>query len=192
MSCSTKIRPLRARADQAHVALEHAEELRQLVDAGHPHEAAHARDAVVAGGGPARLAVFLGVLPHAAELHDLEGLAVLAHAFLPVEHRAAAVELDDQCGQQHDRRGQDQQAGAEDVEGPLDRRAPGALIEAFAEDQPAGIDEVDADLAQAILEVRVEVVDLHAVELAVEQLPQRHAAGSPLGQRDHDLVDLAI
>ena len=72
----------------------------------HAHDAAHARDAVVAGGGPARLAVFLGVGAHAAELDHLERLAVQAHALLPVEHRAAAVELDGQRREQHHRRGQ--------------------------------------------------------------------------------------
>ena len=67
-----------------------------------------------------------------------------------------------------------------------------ALVEAVAEDQPAGVQVVDADLAQALLEVRIEVVDLHALQLAVQQLAQRHAAGAALGQRDHDLVDPAL
>jgi hypothetical protein len=77
-----------------------------------------------------------------------------------------------------------------DVEDALDQRAPEALVEATAEDQPAGIDIVDADLAQRLLEVGGDVVDLDAAELAVQQLAQRHAAGAALGQRDDDFVDL--
>ena len=185
-----EVGPLGARADQAHVAAEHVEELRQFVDAQQPDDVAHPGDPAVVGRGPLRLAVFLGIGAHAAELGDLEVLAVVAHPLLAVEDRPAAFQLDGDGGQQHHRGGhQDQHQRAQDVEDALDRRAVETLVEAIAEDQPAGVDEIDADLAQHALEIGGDVEHPHARQLAVEQLTQRHAAGAALGQRHDDLVD---
>src|SRR5690606_31243447 len=63
---------LRPRADHAHVALEHAIELRQFIDAGLADKAAYARYPLIVAHGPARLAVTLRVTAHAAELDDIE------------------------------------------------------------------------------------------------------------------------
>src|SRR5690606_8727133 len=67
-----ELRPLRARADEAHVTGQHVEQLRQLVQPGHADEAANARGAIVVAAGPARHAVLLRVGAHAAELHQVE------------------------------------------------------------------------------------------------------------------------
>ena len=67
-----ELRPLRPRADEAHVAAQHVEDLRQLVDAHLADEAADARDAIVVGRRPARASVLLGVDAHAAELEHAE------------------------------------------------------------------------------------------------------------------------
>ena len=99
-----KKRPLGAWPDQAHVTVEHVEELRQFIDAQQPDDVADAGDAAVVGGGPARFAVFLGIGAHAAELDDIEGLAVVAHPLLAVEHRALAFQLDHDGREQHQRR----------------------------------------------------------------------------------------
>ena len=89
---------LGAGADQAHVAAEDVEELRQLVDALGADEGTDAGDAGVSFGGPAGTGG-LGIDPHAAELQQREDLAVQADALLAIHHRAARLELD-QAGDQ--------------------------------------------------------------------------------------------
>ena len=182
-------RALRARPDKAHVATQHVEKLGQFVDAQATNDVADACDAVVVGAGPARLAVLFSIGVHAAELGNAEGAAVLAHPLLAVEHRARAFEFDEQCCDQHQRRRQHaQDGGTEDVENAFNACAQGPLVEAVAKDQPARAEEIDANLPQRLLEVRIEVVDLGPGSLAVEQLTQGHAARAAFSQRHHDLV----
>ncbi len=80
-----------ARPDQGHVALQHVEELGQLVDAGPAQQGADAGHAGIATGG---LVHHRPVVQHAhgAELVDLERMPVLAGAGLAEEHGALAVE----------------------------------------------------------------------------------------------------
>ena len=66
---------------------EHVDELRQLVEAPPPQEAPSARAARVVGARPGRARLLLGADDHRAELEDVEGAAVQAHAALPVEDR---------------------------------------------------------------------------------------------------------
>ena len=101
-----KIAPLGPGAHEAHVVLEHVEELRQLVDARLADDPAHARNAGVVFGGPFGDARFR-VLAHGAELDQLELPAVLAHPALEIKDRARRIEFDRQGGKQHDRRGKD-------------------------------------------------------------------------------------
>ena len=127
------LRQRRPRADQAHRAAEHVEQLRQLVEAGRPQEAPDARDPRVVLHLEQRTAALvgrrqlgeprLGVDDHRAELEDLELGSVTADADLPEEHRAAILELDGEGDQgEHRRRQHGDQAGHGDVEGPLDAR----------------------------------------------------------------------
>ena len=154
---------LGTRADQAHVTAQHVEQLRQFINAQAADDVPDTGDTLVVGAGPTRCAIFLGIGAHAAELGDTKAAAVLAHAVLPVEHRAAAFELDAGGGQQHDRhRHQQQQGGTDNVEDPLDGSAQIALVEPVAENQPACAEVVDAYLTQRLLEVGVQVVDVHA------------------------------
>src|SRR5256885_8070771 len=82
---------VRARANQRHVALEHVDELRQLVDVPSSQEAAKAGDArVVATSLAHHVAVF--ERGHGAELDDAEFLLVEAIAPLHEEQRASAFE----------------------------------------------------------------------------------------------------
>ena len=119
------------RPDQAHVALHHVEELRQLVDAPAPERAADAGDARVFLQLEHRAVVvvlLLGQLEallvrahvHGAELEDLERLAAPAHPLLPVEDRAARIELDDDRDDAHERQeGDAEQAADDEVEHAL-------------------------------------------------------------------------
>ena len=85
-----KSRLLRAWANQAHVAHEHVEELRQLVQTATAQQASHAGDAWVFGlckvhaGG-------LQAMHHAAEFPKREDFTISAHAGLRVKRRTLGV-----------------------------------------------------------------------------------------------------
>src|SRR6185437_6808660 len=63
-----EVRPLRARTDEAHLTAQHVDELRQFVDPCRADESTHAGDSRVVARGPTRLALRLGIGPHAAKL----------------------------------------------------------------------------------------------------------------------------
>src|SRR4051812_21055047 len=83
----------RSRAHEAHLALEHVQELRQLVERAAPQQPADVRDARIVGDLEQALSglilllklipVSLGADVHRAELEHLEQLAVTADARLP-------------------------------------------------------------------------------------------------------------
>ena len=87
-------RPLRPRADQAHVAPQHVEQLRQFVEVRRAQDRAEPRLARVVRRRHLR-AVRLGIDPHRAELQHHERPAVQPAPLLPVEDRAGARELDE-------------------------------------------------------------------------------------------------
>jgi hypothetical protein len=143
----------RPRADQAHLALQHVDQLRQLVERGSAQEAAdpgHARVVAQLAGrlplGPgAGIAVeqlsqpAVGVGHHGAKLQAAEEAAAAADPLMRVEHTAAIHA--DQCGQHSEdgRREQQQGTRAHDIERTLGRR-PQRVGQA-----PAGIAEIGAD-----------------------------------------------
>ncbi len=116
-------RHFRARADQAHRAGEHVQQLRQFVELGCPQDAAGARDARVGPDGELR-AERRRVRAHAAELVDAKQHAVAPDALLPEEHRPARIELDPQRDAEQQRHEQQQPgAGANQVEQALGHRS---------------------------------------------------------------------
>src|SRR5262249_19535417 len=76
-----------ARSDEAHVATQDIQYLRQLIDAQFTNDGPDASDARIAFGGPPRLAVRFGVHPHATELQDRENATMKSHSFLMVKDR---------------------------------------------------------------------------------------------------------
>ena len=97
----------RARTDQAHLATEHVEQLRELVQRSAAQEASDAGDArvvldlehpLVAASVLVQVRDLvlapLGVGDHRAELEDLELAVIAADPRLAEEHRAGRVELD--------------------------------------------------------------------------------------------------
>jgi len=96
---------VRARSDDAHVAFQDIEELRQLVEVGFPEklpEKEHPRVSLAA-----LLRVTFAVDPHSAELQATERVSVESCPFLNEEHGAAALQLyyqgnDRDKEQQHD------------------------------------------------------------------------------------------
>src|SRR5262249_1848346 len=73
-----------ARPDEAHLAAQNIDKLRNLVNAGFANESADAGDARVAVLRPLRLAVFFGVLQHRAELDDFENATIFTDPFLRI------------------------------------------------------------------------------------------------------------
>ena len=127
--CLDLVRDGRARADEAHVAAKDVEELRQLVEARAAEPATgarHARVVVQFVDGPLAVAhvragptldvapLVLSVLSvvracaHRSELEEEEYATVHPDALLPIEHRAARVQLDQERHQNPKRREQDE------------------------------------------------------------------------------------
>ena len=84
----------RARADQAHLAAQHVDEVRQLVEREAPQQRADARDARIALVDRQPGAHLLGAAHHRAQLEQVEVAAALADPALAVDRRAAALEPD--------------------------------------------------------------------------------------------------
>src|SRR3954447_1465962 len=130
-----ELRRHRPRAHQAHVALQDVPELRQLVDARAPEEAADARDArIVLEQQPRRVLTeraqllheVVRVLDHRPELVEPELAARATHAHLREEDRAARVEPDRHGRERHERqREQEGRRSDRDVHRAL-HRARGA------------------------------------------------------------------
>ena len=126
-------RPLRPRADQAHVAFEHIDKLRQFVQARCPNERSEPGAARIVFLRPDRAGLLLGIDAHAAEFQHLKHAAVQAAPFLTVEHRAGAGELDKSGDQQQERRNDDQtEERQHDVHRSFDHNVE-AEVRAFAE-----------------------------------------------------------
>jgi hypothetical protein len=83
----------RPRADHTHVSADDVPQLRQLVDRRSSQDPANAGDPRVALVDRVPGAEALCSHHHRAQLQDLEVIAVLPHASLPVEDRPAAVEF---------------------------------------------------------------------------------------------------
>ena len=116
---------VRARSDQRQVALQHVEELRQLVDRSLADEAADRRHSrVTARHHLLRLDVRL-VGIHGAELHHRDHLVVEAVARLAEQDRPLGGRLDGDGRADHQRRQRDDgEAGDDDVEHALRHLRP--------------------------------------------------------------------
>ena len=98
---------LRPGAYEAHVALEHIEKLRQLVQAELADKAAKLRLARIDIGAPAGLLRARDA--HAAELEHLKGLFVPANTLLTKQNRTRTGELHTNSNRQHHRAAEDNQ-----------------------------------------------------------------------------------
>ena len=94
---------VRARPYEAHVAFEHIDELRQLVDVGFTHQVAEFEFARVVLGGLYAVAVFVDV--HASELQAIELFSVQSVPLLFKENRPRTLYFDDDtCNEVHNRK----------------------------------------------------------------------------------------
>ena len=112
-------RPDGPRPDQAHVALDDVEELRQLIELPLLQELADRRIDRVPFREETRADLLLGVHLERAELEDVEDALVLADTLPRIEHGPAAAELDADGDEQHHGREQNQPDQAqEDLKDP--------------------------------------------------------------------------
>src|SRR5215469_3739658 len=175
-------------ADEAHVAAQHVEDLRQLVDAELADDRAHARDTRIGVLRPLR-AVQLGVLAHAAELQDLEHLAAETDPRLTVQRRRlpAVFDLDGDESQQHRRQRHHQHAETrEQVERARGEQTQRVASESLTEDHPAWIEHVDVYSAGLTLEKGEQLGDIDTGETTLEQFRDGETA-APVVHRHHDL-----
>src|SRR4029077_586133 len=89
-----KFRTLRPRSHKSHIALEHAPQLRNLIDARHSQKLADPGNSRIFIVRPGRPGVGLRVLPHRAELVAVEVVAGASPSLLAVKHRPFGIQLD--------------------------------------------------------------------------------------------------
>lgn len=116
-----EVRPFRSRADEAHVAVEDVEDLRQFVEPGGADEFADFGNARVVFGGQLGTGVFFSIDAHGTEFINLIFFAKAADADLAVEDGTAVAEFDGQGDGNGERQGADSSdASQDDVDSTLD------------------------------------------------------------------------
>ena len=100
----------------AHVSLQHVDELWELIDVGLSHEVAKGELARVVLGGLHQVGILVDV--HGAELQTLESLAVQSRSCLTEKDRSRTLNLDDECDDGQEWKQTEADDGADnDVEG---------------------------------------------------------------------------
>ena len=122
-----KLRALRARPHEAHLAPHHVHDLRKLVEMEAAQHLSHRRRARIAGRRPDGPALRLRFHRHAPELEHLEHAAAEAEPRLAVQHRAAVLEPDRQRDRNYQRQPQRQQHRQREGDQRQVERAPVAL-----------------------------------------------------------------
>src|ERR1700694_5461884 len=117
------VRPM---TDQREVAFEHdVEELRQFVEAGLADKTSDAGNAAVVLGHDLCGERIGLIVVQRAKLEDVDALVVEAESLLAEQHRTGTVEFYGERDQCHERRGEQQNEGADDVvEQPLHHQVP--------------------------------------------------------------------
>src|SRR3954447_20079479 len=191
-----EVRTLGTWADQAHVALEHVQQLRQLVERGAAQERAEARAAVVgldpAGRGVGRKVgqlEWLGGRAHRAELPHLELAPVEAIARLPEEDRPADGQQCPHREQGEERqRDEQQQPRDEAVDRVLDRELPAFRVGSLRRQERQAAEVIDRQALGPPLEQPRHERDRNAELLAALDLTQQDLARRR-GEGDHDVLD---
>lgn len=125
-----EVRPFGSRADEAHVAVEDVEDLRQFVQAGGTDEFADFGNAWVVFRRQLRTGIFFRIDAHGTEFIDFILFTEAADADLAVENGTAIAELDGQGNGDGERQGANRRKTSyNDVDGTLD----GPLFDAEAQ-----------------------------------------------------------
>jgi hypothetical protein len=91
------------RADETHLAAQHVDELRQLVQVKPPQISAGGRDTGIIGQSPLRTGIRLGIFPHGTELKHFERLPAHPDAPLAVKNGSCRLEPNRSSNGQHER-----------------------------------------------------------------------------------------
>lgn len=117
-----EVRPFWSRANEAHVAVEDVEDLRQFVEPGGADEFADFGNARIVFGCQLGTGIFFRIDAHGTEFVDFIFLAEAADADLAVEDGTAVAEFDGQGDGNGERQGADSgDASQDDVDSALDR-----------------------------------------------------------------------
>ena len=177
----------RARADKAHVPFQHVEELRKLVDPALSEESPDPSDPGISiRGGPNRPCFLLRVDFHRPELEQSERLALLSHPLLAIENGPPALQPEEDGGQGHDRKS-DNDAGQCDQElgTPFRAMEKSGFSESLRENQPARPETSDRNLAgQHFVKGRCFLYP-NASHFALQKLVQRELPSPVLEGHDH-------
>ena len=190
-----ELRPLGARPDEAHLALQDVQELRQLVDRRPAEKLADARPAVDPFDA-ARGAVELerdrpgdGLRVHRAELENLETAAVATDPRLAEEHARAERDANgDRGGEQEGREEDEQEQRNRAVRDVLERELDPLRVHEAGREEREPADVVDPDALRHPVEEPRDEGDLHAELLAAVRQPEQHVVRR-LGERDDHLLD---
>lgn len=133
-----EVRPFRSRTDEAHVAVEDVEDLRQFVEPGGADEFSDFGNARVVFGGQLGTGIFFRIDAHGTEFVDFIFLAEASDTDLTIEDGTAVAEFDGQSNRNSEGQGTDGgHTGHDDVDGTLD----GPLFD--AETQALGPEDRD-------------------------------------------------
>ena len=203
------VRDARTGADERHVAAEHVDELRQLVEAVAPQPRSDPRDLVRTrelvearrrwgcAGVHDRLDVrtmrgLVGIDHHRPELEERERLHVLAEPLLTEEHRTRRVAADAPREPEKQRReGCEQERGADDVAGALHRMCGARGVDGRERQQLEALDVVDRDHGPYRLEEAGDEVDLN-VQVAQPMDEPELELVTVVRERDHDPLDVVL
>ena len=180
---------LRPGADEAHVALEDVEELGQLIHRALADQGAEPGLAVVHVFAPA--GVFAAVHPHGAEFVHVKVLFVLAHTLLPENDGTGGGQLHADGGDQHQRRGQnDEYQRADDIRRPLEEGVAQIVQRNTAQvDERQAVDAVELGVCGHVAHVGRHHGQLGTVLFAGVD-DAAHPAAFLGGQGHHHLVRL--
>jgi hypothetical protein len=111
--------------------------------------------------------------------------------FSAVEQRTGRIQPDGDRGQRHERQRDDGEDDRErQIEHPLHEPRDPRGAKSIREDQPAGLEAVEQNLAGQAFVSRRGVFDANARHLRAQQLFDRQVP-APVGQADHDSIHVA-
>src|SRR6266508_3079321 len=181
-----ELRALGTGPDDAHVAEEDVEELRELVEGPRPNPPPYPRSPRIIALGPFGAGVILRADPHRAEFHDLEWLAIETHAHLPIENRSAVFDPDCQRDEEHDRREENERGRRHrEIEAALDEAAPAFQRRLGEIDRRQAVDVLDARAQHH--ELQQVGNDVNGDDASCQPLEQRLRCA--VRQRDENVVD---
>ena len=182
-------RPLRPRADEAHVAEHHVDELGELVEVEAAQPDPDRGAPRILRRGPHRTGVLLRIVHHGPELVDLERLPIQGHALLAEQDGAApALPPDHDRDGGEDGREQEQGGRADDhVQHALDHAVPAAQRDLAEADDRDPVEVFEDGLDGRVLDQVRHDLDVQA--LVADVLDQAQQLRMLLeGQRDVELV----